>query len=156
MSHVSHASQSLKKNNLHPKHDWDETESVNSHLVQSRKKVRPHARVPRIDLSKVEPEASDEEEDIDKMIEEAIELELEQNPDIANQFDSMDEFKRYIFDKYFQDYKPDSAGGSEGGPHGGGPHAGGTGGFDGPVHVSLDDHCEHVDQGDSGDEGKEN
>jgi hypothetical protein len=79
--------------------DYDDCVSVNSHMIQSSKKYKSNHKVPKIDLSRVEVEESDEEEDIDKMIEEAIEVELEQNPDIANQFDSMEDFKRYIFDK---------------------------------------------------------
>lgn len=96
----------MNNNNLHPtsatkskSRDWDECASLNSHMIQSTKKYKSNKKVPKIDLSRVEVEESDEEEDIDKMIEEAIEVELEQNPDIANQFESMEDFKRYIFDK---------------------------------------------------------
>lgn len=76
-------------------------------MVTSSKKYKLNNKVPKIDLSRVEVEESDEEEDIDKMIEEAIEVELEQNPDIANQFESMEDFKRYIFDKQFNEYNQD-------------------------------------------------
>lgn len=85
-------------NNTLNLHD-DDCASINSHMVNSTKKYKLNTKVPKIDLSRVEVEESDEEEDIDKMIEEAIEVELEQNPDIANQFESMEDFKRYIFDK---------------------------------------------------------
>jgi len=79
--------------------------SINSHMISSNKKyTKKKVDVPKIDLTKVAIEDSDEEEDIDKMIEEAIEVELEQNPEIANQFDTMEDFKRYIFDKYFNEY----------------------------------------------------
>lgn len=88
--------------------DWDDCASINSHMIQSTKKYKSNKKVPKIDLSRVEVEESDEEEDIDKMIEEAIEVELEQNPDIANQFESMEDFKRYIFDKYFHEYNQNS------------------------------------------------
>jgi len=51
--------------------------------------------VPTLDLTKVSIEDSDEEEeDIDKMIEGAIEMELEQNPDIANEFENIEDFKK--------------------------------------------------------------
>jgi len=51
--------------------------------------------VPTLDLTKVSIEDSDEEEeDIDKMIEGAIEMELELNPDIANEFENIEDFKK--------------------------------------------------------------
>lgn len=39
------------------------------------------------------------------MIEGAIETELEQNPDIANEFENIEDFKKYIFEKQFQNFK---------------------------------------------------
>lgn len=106
MLKANNSNSNMNNNNLHPtsatkskSRDWDECASLNSHMIQSTKKYKSNKKVPKIDLSRVEVEESDEEEDIDKMIEEAIEVELEQNPDIANQFESMEDFKRYIFDK---------------------------------------------------------
>jgi len=95
---------SINNSKTRERDSFEDSGSINSHMIQSIKKYKNHSAVPKIDLSRVENEESDEEEeDIDKMIEEAIEVELEQNPDIANQFDSMDDFKRYIFDKYFNE-----------------------------------------------------
>lgn len=105
ISELEEELRSLKSNpNLNNTHNIlnlqdDDCASINSHMVHSIKKYKLNTKVPKIDLSRVEVEESDEEEDIDKMIEEAIEVELEQNPDIANQFESMEDFKRYIFDK---------------------------------------------------------
>lgn len=79
-------------------------QSINSHITLSLKKFSKKANIPNLDLTKVSIEESEEdEEDIDKMIESAIEMELENNPDIANEFENMEDFKRYIFDKYFHD-----------------------------------------------------
>lgn len=45
-------------------------------------------------MSKISIEESEEEPDFDQMIENAIERELQQNPEIANEFDNIDDFKR--------------------------------------------------------------
>lgn len=74
--------------------------SINSHLVKSIKKYKKNNKIPNLDLSKVSNEESDEEDqDLDKLIENAIEVELQQNPDIANEFENIEEFKKYIFQK---------------------------------------------------------
>jgi len=76
-------------------------DSCNSHMIKSDKKwKKPKKKIPGLDFSKIEIEESDEEEeDIDKMIEQAIEMELQEDPDIANQFETIEDFKRYIFEK---------------------------------------------------------
>jgi len=58
--------------------------------------------VPKLDLSKVEINEADfesDDENIERMIEEAIEHELRENPNIENQFESIEQFKKYIIHK---------------------------------------------------------
>jgi len=78
--------------------------SCNSHMIQGTILQPKHSQIPNLNLSKVSPDLSECEshgdgQDIDMLIEGAIETELENNPDIANEFDNLDEFKKYIFEK---------------------------------------------------------
>jgi len=86
-------------NNSHDLTSSPDSFSANSLIVHSTKKWKKSLKVPNLDLTKVSNEESEEEEDLDKMIENAIEMELEQNPDIANEFENIEDFKKYIFDK---------------------------------------------------------
>lgn len=63
-------------------------------MHKSSKKYKVNQRIPNLDLSKVSIEDSDEEEDLDKLIEGAIEKELQENPEIANEFETIEEFKK--------------------------------------------------------------
>jgi len=84
--------------------------SVASQIMTSVREFKRNKLVPKLDLSRVEIDEADfesEDENIERMIEEAIEHELRENPNIEHQFDSIEEFKKYIIQKYFSNDNDD-------------------------------------------------
>jgi len=72
--------------------------TINSSLNKINIDIKSNKNIPKIDLSKLneneENVQSETSSKLDKMIDEALENELETNPDFQSQFDNHEEMKR--------------------------------------------------------------